>query len=330
MTSAQDPPASPLRPEPIELAPDHAPVVSPHSLPPAEEIMPAPRGPFEVSPEPPEPPRAAPDLWSGAAAAVALAAGERAFEPTRTTPVSRTPDWRPTASAESQGEVAPPPAPLAARADVPLYRPRVEPPALVAAPGAPSGPTNPTAPTDDAPRKPRRTWPLVLAGLGTLALIGGGIAWLARPDSVTPPAQRIITVAATPPLDPVVLTDPAPLLAALPATAGMWAMTAAETHDALTDHLLPGRIAEWHTVTYSDGTSEVTLVARQLYTPADARTALATAAGGEDALTPAIAGERAQVTLDGATHVLWTHDAAYFDASGEADAVVALVDALGL
>lgn len=229
--------------------------------------------------------------------------------------------------------------------DLPLYRPRMAGDAPAASvpvfasvhadDAAPTEPGADSAPTS-SPRKPGHAWPLVLLGMLTMAGIALALTWpLLHPEAIELPAQRVLTAPAGTAVEPVAPTDPTPFLAAMPLTAGPWALTASMTHDAAADSLLPGRVAEWHTLTYDDGVEPITLDARQLYTEDDAHRALLAGAGADAVLTDATVageavGERAEREEDGTTRIMWTHGSAYFEAVGPSDQVTEFVAALGL
>ncbi|WP_062383167.1 hypothetical protein [Demequina iriomotensis] len=233
-----------------------------------------------------------------------------------------------------------------------LYRPRVT-AAPEGAGGSSSSPTpgarTASAGGGDGPphhgrhrngeRHPGRAWPLILIGL---VILGGAFvaAWylLLRPEPVTLPEQHILTepqVTETPAVEAFVPEDPSPFLAAMPTVSGPWTLTGVTTLDAASDNALPDRVAEAHRLTYSDGTSEISVVARQLYSRQDAVAALTRAAGDGTEITEATVagtdvGKRAEREVDAGTRVMWTNGSAYFEATGSPADVASLLETLGL
>ena len=381
------------RPEPIEIDVDDD-LTAPNPGPPAHEVLPEPRSPFEAASHdaapatPTAPLRPFDRLGAAAATNAALSA---AGAPTPLGGVPRVasgdasdlaaarlvdlaleddaPAFVPTFATARPAAEAPTIARLPS-GDAPLYRPRVVPTAFAPVMGgtddAPAAPpaaspsrrataassSPPDEPTSQAAggdsgsggrgegpvpgRRPGRAWPLIVIGLLILGGIATALWWgVLRPEAITLPEQRVIEAPAGTAVEPITPENPTAFLAALPTTAGTWALVAVVTNDPLLDDALPGRVAEHHTLTYSDGVSEVTLEARQLYHAADAHDALVREAGPDAELAEAVVagtvvGERAERTGDGQTRVMWTHDAAYFEAAGPSDAVLALVAALGL
>ncbi len=234
--------------------------------------------------------------------------------------------------------------------DPPLYRPRVIATAFPAVDAGAAGPDAPvtepgsdddgTAPAAAAPpvdRRPRdRAWPLILVGLLVLGGILAGAAWyLLRADTIDIPGQKVLVPPVERALDPIVVEDPTPFLAAMPTTSGLWSLTAVRSPNPENDQALPDRVTEVQVLTYGDGTSEITLKARQLYSEADAQKALTRAAGKGVELTDAtVAGEavgrRAVVESEDGTTVMWTNGSAFFEATGPAGEVEPFVDTLGL
>ncbi|WP_062290015.1 hypothetical protein [Demequina phytophila] len=223
-----------------------------------------------------------------------------------------------------------------------LYRPRMatgETPATAAssasAPDRDGGDGDAPAPPAP-PRGGDRAWPLILIGLVILVAVLAGAAWaLFRPATVEIPAQQVVDVPAARVVEPIVPEDPTPFLAAMPVTSGMWSLTEVTTPDPAKDAALPERVAEVQVLTYDDGTDQVTLTARQLYTEQDAHDALVRAAGRKAALEDAtvgstVVGERAVSEKDGVTTVRWTNGSAYFEATGPAGGVEGFVETLGL
>lgn len=352
-------------PEPVDVEVDESVIVSPVASPSVDEVEPAPRGPFEGMPSEAPAASAAPltsiQLLGRAAATNASLSASGAPTPlggvprvdgAGASPVDlgdSGPRWVPTFAATAPADEPPAQEPAVVPAaaldrhdlgaDVPLYRPRVAPDA--GAPPAPAGPADAEPPLprtdgEEPPRTPGRAWPLVLIGLVTMAAIGLAIVWPAlHPSAIEIPAQHVVGAPQGPAVEPTELVDPTPFLDAMPRTAGAWALTAATTNDPLTDATLPGRVAEWHTLTYSTGSDEATLEARQLYTPDDALDALEARAGADAVLADATVGDvvvgvRAETADGDQTRVMWTHDAAYFEAVGPTEAVLDLVEVLGL
>jgi len=389
------------RPEPIEIDVDDD-LTAPNPGPPAEEVLPEPRSPFEATTHdaalaaPSAPLRPFDRLGAAAATNAALSA---AGAPTPLGGVPRVergdasdlataahlgfaledggPAFVPTFATTRPDADAPAITRLPS-GDAPLYRPRVVPtvfaPVMAGADDAPAAPpatspsrgataassSPPAEPTTQAAggdpgsgsgsdsgsggsgagagsgRGPGRAWPLIVIGLLILGGIASALWWgVLRPEAITLPEQRVIEAPAKTSVEPITPEDTTAFLAALPTTAGTWALVAVVTNDPLIDDALPGRVAEHHTLTYSDGAAEVTLEARQLYHAADAHDALVREAGADAELAEAVVagtvvGERAERTGDGQTRVMWTHDAAYFEAVGPSDAALALVAALGL
>ncbi|WP_062305765.1 hypothetical protein [Demequina subtropica] len=232
-----------------------------------------------------------------------------------------------------------------------LYRPRVPAEASGSAGARPAATAGSEAPAGgdagdggdgtgvDEGRTPGRAWPLILVGL---VILGAAFAaaWflLLRPEAITLPEQHVLSVPSAEPgstLEPFVPTDPSPFLAAMPTAAGDWTLIDAAARDAASDGALPGRIAEAYLLTYSDGTDEVTVVARQLYSQEDAAKALAKVAGKGADLTEAtvdgtVVGERAVLESDDVTRVAWTNGSALFVAKGAAEDVADLAEMLGL
>ncbi|MDN4477968.1 hypothetical protein QQX10_06810 [Demequina sp. SYSU T00039] len=364
-------PLSPRRsapsPEPVDVEVDESVIVSPVASPSPDEVAPEPRGPFETMPQDApavaDGPLTSIQLLGRAAAANASLSASGAPTPLGGIPRvdangaapadlgDSEPRWVPTfagaaAAPGDEPRVSTPEPAIASAADLrrhhldadtPLYRPRVAASEDgTEGPGSPPDTPAPPPAVDLAERRPGRAWPLVLIGLLTIAAITLAILWPAlHPAAIDIPAQRVMSAPAGAVVEPIELEEPTPFLAAMPLVAGTWALTAVDTHAAASDEALPGRVAEWHTLTYSDGTEEVTVEARQLYTEDDAHLALVAAAGSDAELTDATAGgqvvgERAELSDEEDTRVMWTHGSAYFEAVGAAGTVDGLVEALGL
>ncbi len=233
--------------------------------------------------------------------------------------------------------------------DPPLYRPRMMAasfPAVDAGAAAPETPSAsprgedgaepPVASSPPARQRRDRAWPLVLVGLLILGGLLAGASWyLLQADTVEIPGQKVLVPPVTSALDPIVVEDPTPFLAAMPTTSGLWSLVEVRTPDPAKDRALPDRVAEVQVLTYGDGATEITLEARQLYTEEDAAKALTRAAGKKAELVDAtvageVVGERAVAEADGQTTVMWTHGSAYFEATGPAGEVEAFVETLGL
>lgn len=348
------PPASEILPEPrspLEAGPEHSvPAGAPRTA--VQRLgdsaaanaalsargAPTPLGGVPIVPGTPEP------------VELPFSASESAFVPTFAAVSSlRTPAGAPRLIGENEpiSESPDRPSPLADAAipegDTPLYRPRVA--AGTAAAGDPAITAGDGDGSAEAPhrpvgasgaRRPGRALPLILIGLLTMgALVYVGFRLLS-PAAIELPTQRVVVAASEQPraVEPITPENPTPFLAALPTTAGDWALTGVVTNDPLADTALPARVAESHTLTYSDGTDEVVLDARQLYNADDANTALARAAGTatiEDMTVGGeVVGERAERTGGTNTRIMWTHDAVYFEAVGPTAAVVDFVAAFGL
>ena len=383
----------PAVPSPVEIDLDRSP--EPRAFPPAAEILPEPRSPFDVEPDEAlsasAPLSDLERLGRGAAANAALSAAGAptplggvpvVLDARASRPAAPADAERPSAASSPFMPVfapvngpaapavpaAPATAPRAAAAvatadgpgepdeDMPdgheasplagapvpqseptLYRPRVAPgqPPADDPRGTRDGDDDGTdaAPADE--RNPGRAWPLILIGLVVMAGIAAAILWTLRAENIELPPQQIVAEPTGRVIEPITPEDPTPFLAALPTTAGEWAMTAALTNDALADQALPSRVAESHTLTYSDGTTEATVVARQLYSSDDAHDALVRAAGKKAELTEAtvgdtVVGERAESLEDGTLTIMWTNGSAYFEASGPEASVRELVSLLGL
>ncbi|WP_062462538.1 hypothetical protein [Demequina soli] len=362
-------------PAPVPVDVDLDELGSPVPGPDAHEVLPEPRSPFDMAAEAeavtvatPRVPTSVEALGAAAAAnaalhsagaptplggvprvdgavrrpAVDIAPDAPAYVPTFAAP---TPAPAATRPAAPEPVTAPVPAVATAPADPPLYRPRVM-ASSYAADGAPGGAADAeqrgggeggdgsSAPSDERPRD--RAWPLIVGGLVILALVLGGVAWLLlRPEPVEIPAQQVVTSPPARAVEPITPENPTPFLAAMPLTAGMWALVDVQTPDAAKDALMPGRIAEVQVLTYSDGADEITLTARQLYHDKDALSVLRSQAGKDATLTDAtvgstVVGKRAEAdTADGAT-ILWTDGSVYLEATGPADALPGFVEDLGL
>ncbi|WP_062518323.1 hypothetical protein [Demequina gelatinilytica] len=282
-------------------------------------------------------------IADGGPAFTPILATEAARPEPVTAPVPAVPSWATIAATVPKPDSDDEPTPA-------LYRPRVPAEAPGAATRPPADP-RPDAPGDgdavdggngldtDEGRRPGRAWPLILVGL---VILGAAFAaaWflLLRPEAITLPEQHVLSVPSADPgstLEPFVPTDPSPFLAAMPTVAGDWTLTAATARDAASDGALPGRVAEAYTLTYSDGTAEVTLIARQLYSEEDAAAALTKAAGKDAELTDAtvggsVVGRRAVLETDDATRVLWTNGSAFFVVKGAAEDVARFTETLGL
>lgn len=184
-------------------------------------------------------------------------------------------------------------------------------------------------------RRPGHAWPLVLVGLLTLAGLGyGAYLLLGTPEEIAIPAQRVVAEQPVPALDPITLEDPSPFLAAIPAAPGLWAMTSETTVDPEVATGAPGRLAEVHRLTYSDGTSEVRLRAFQFYGEDKAQQSLKRLAGDAEVTAHTVAGNEVglQAQLDGEAEstLAWTNGSALFIAEGAAEDVADLVRELGL
>lgn len=368
-TPVRDRPA----PEPVDVDLGDAHIVNPVASPEAHEVAPEPSGPFDSLPTESAPEATAPltsvELLGRAAAANASLSASGAPTPlggiprvdaSGATPVEiadDSPRWAPTFMGASTTAAAAPPAPASEAApvptialnrhqlgsDLPLYRPRMagdghavnasdpaaghadelaagpEPAGIEAAPAA--GPT------------PGRAWPLVLIGLLTMAGITLALTWpLLHPEAIELPAQRVLGTPTTVDngLVPVVLEEPSEFLRAIPQRAGSWTMVGASSTQSPA-----GRVAEWHTLRYSDGSATVALEARQYFSAASAHDALVRAAGPDAVFTDAtvageVVGERVEREEDGTTRIMWTHGSAYFEAVGPSEQVAELVAALQL
>ena len=185
------------------------------------------------------------------------------------------------------------------------------------------------------PRRPGHAWPLVLVGLVTMAgLAYGAYLLLGTPEEIEIPAQRVVAEQPVRVLDPITLENPTPFLAAIPAAPGLWAMTAAQTVDPEIATGAPGRLAEVHRLTYSDGTAEVRLRAYQLYGQDKAQESLRTLAGDAEVTAHTVAGTEVgletRLAGEAESTVVWTNGGALFIAEGAEADVADLVRELGL
>lgn len=167
---------------------------------------------------------------------------------------------------------------------------------------------------------------LTVVGLVILAALAfvAYLTFFPAEDDVEVAAPKVVEVVAEPTIAPVALDDPTEFLAAMPATVGAYAMTAAAPveEDAAG---LSTRVAEVDDLTYSDGSTSLELRAIQHYDEDDATAQFdALAEGGADAQPVTVGGEEVgqRVTLDGdpATYV-WRNGTAVFTLTGPADAL---------
>ncbi|WP_062077104.1 hypothetical protein [Demequina globuliformis] len=211
--------------------------------------------------------------------------------------------------------------------DQPAYEPEV---IAASAPSQDGSGTEP--PKGIAERDGGTPWyagaPFLIA-VGLLVL--GGIGFAAyqlffAPEDVELTPEVLVEAPPEATLDPITLDEPTDFLAAMPGTVGTFAMTAASPVEA-DDAGLTARAAEVNDVTYSDGTTDMTVRAIQHYNEDDATeqyTALAE--GGTDPQPVMVgdteAGER--VTLEGdPTTYVWRNGTAVFELTGPADQIEA-------
>ncbi|WP_062381459.1 hypothetical protein [Demequina pelophila] len=209
------------------------------------------------------------------------------------------------------------------------------------APTAPSAPTPEGATSErppagaSSPRTPGRAWPLVIAGLAILGALGyGAYLYVGEPEPIEIPAANVVAPEVVHAVDPVELEDPTAFLAAMPATFERWSMVEATTHDPADATILPGRVAEHHTLVYTNGTAEYTVEAYQLYTEEDAVKALERQPRdgdvGEHTVAGAAVGSEARRSSETDTRVMWTHGAAYLEAVGPTEGIDAFLELLAL
>lgn len=204
------------------------------------------------------------------------------------------------------------------------YTPRVSAASAATAPSDGDVPGPPVTTTAEPPRTPwyASTVFLVAVGLIVLGGIGYGV-YLAMfaPGDVELTPEVLVEAPAAATVDPIALDDPTPFLAAMPATVGTYAMTAATPVDP-EEADLTVEPAEVNTLTYSDGTDEFTLRAIQHFTEEDATEQYATLAGGGDNAEPVTVGDAEvgeKVTLGGDPEIyVWRNGTAVFELTGPA------------
>jgi hypothetical protein len=181
---------------------------------------------------------------------------------------------------------------------------------------------------------------LVIIGVIGMAIVGAAIYFLFfKPTDVVLPAQTTISAPPATDLEPVVPAEGSAFLAALPTEVGPWVLADYSSVAADTvspdDPTLPEGVAEQVTLTYTDGTDEITVSAWQHY---DINYAQQTfeglnvegtnpqpvMAGGEEV------GIQVDVPSDAGPTVLWMNNTAVFSAAGPEDALHPFVAQFGL
>jgi hypothetical protein len=156
----------------------------------------------------------------------------------------------------------------------------------------------------------------------------------------TLPAQIVVTAPAEATVEPVSPTDPTDFLASMPLTVGTYALTAssvlsADQPDDFPEGVeLAEGVAEQDTMTYSNGTSEITVTAWQHYNTDYAKATFDSLnVDGTDS-TPVLvdgvdAGTQVHIMADSGPAVLWDNGTAVFTATGADDGVYAFVQGFG-
>ncbi|WP_159451284.1 hypothetical protein [Demequina sp. NBRC 110054] len=209
-----------------------------------------------------------------------------------------------------------------------------------ASPTEPSSDEHGPASSDgDSPTRPRASIVviilLVLAGLVVWAGAAYGAVAALSPDPVVVDGEIRVAGPDGPTISPIELTDTTDFLAAIPLTAGVFALTNAETLDP-EESDLPQEAAEAYDLQYSDGTDIIDVLAIQHYKAGKAKKAYNTLSkGGEDLggvedSTGEVVGAAAVIDDGDASTVVWRNGTAVFVATGDHDQLLELYRLYGL
>lgn len=182
--------------------------------------------------------------------------------------------------------------------------------------------------SDPAPVKDpwwRSTVFLIIVGL----LVMGGLgfaAWMLfgpEDDTVALTPEVLVEPAAEATIEPITIDNPTDFQAAMPSTVGAFSMTGIAAPN-VADAGLSARAAEIADLTYSDGSTDLTVRAIQHYNEADATAQFeALAADGTDRqpveVGDAQVGERATVAVDGGEQIVWRNGTTVLTLTGPAD-----------
>lgn len=214
---------------------------------------------------------------------------------------------------------------------------------------ADSAPIESSTPADHGPTEPPYTadddssstpwWlsvaALVVYGVIILAVVAYVVASaLFTSETVTIEPEVLVEGPAAPDVTPIELEDPTPFLQGVPLTTPTHALANVVSHDVSEIDAPAGRVAEAHDLTYSNGTTDYTVRAYHHFSEADAQQSYDALAEGSTDTAEVVAagevvGERAILTTDDGTVIVWRNSATVLSVTGPEEGIAEFYDLFG-